>query len=63
MKLHRDLGIGQEAAWYMGHRIRGMWGKEEDKFAGPVEADETYIGGLGTSMSGRNRNLLVRRRW
>ena len=21
MKLHRDLGIGQEAAWYMGHRI------------------------------------------
>ena len=46
MKLHRDLGIGQEAAWYMGHRIRGMWGKTEDKFAGPVEADETYIGGL-----------------
>ena len=34
MKLHRDLGIGQEAAWYMGHRIRGMWGKTEDKFAG-----------------------------
>ena len=30
----------------MGHRIRGMWGNEEDKFAGPVEADETYIGGL-----------------
>ena len=45
MKLKRDLGIGQEAAWYMGHRIRGMWGKEEDKFMGPVEADETYIGG------------------
>ena len=46
MKLHRDLGIGQKAAWYMGHRIRGMWGKEEDKFAGAVEVDETYIGGL-----------------
>ena len=46
MKLHRDLGIGQKAAWYMGHRIRGMWGKEEDRFAGAVEADETYIGGL-----------------
>ena len=45
MKLRRDLGIGQEAAWYMGHRIRGMWGKAEDKFAGPVEADETDIGG------------------
>ena len=46
MKLRRDLGIGQKAAWYMGHRIRGMWGKEEDKFAGAVEVDETYIGGL-----------------
>ena len=45
MKLRRDLGIGQKAAWYMGHRIRGMWGKEEDRFAGVVEADETYIGG------------------
>ncbi len=45
MKLHRDLGIGQKAAWYMGHRIRGMWGRAEDKFAVAVEADETYIGG------------------
>ena len=45
MKLHRDLGIGQKAAWYMGHRIREMWGEPEDRFAGPVEADETYIGG------------------
>ena len=45
MKLHRDLGIGQKAAWYMGHRVRGMWGKEEDKFTGAVEVDETYIGG------------------
>ena len=45
MKLHRDLGIGQEAAWYMGHRIRGMWSRPEDKFAGPVEVGETYFGG------------------
>ena len=45
VELHRDLGIGQKAAWYMGHRIRGMWGRVEDKFAGAVEADETYIGG------------------
>jgi len=45
MKLHRDLGIGQKAAWYMGHRIRSMWNPAADRFAGPVEADETYIGG------------------
>ena len=47
MKLHRDLGISQPAAWYMGHRIRGMWDSiHTQQFAGPTEADETYIGGL-----------------
>lgn len=45
MKLHRDLGITQKSAWYMAHRIRECWSAVEDKFAGPVEADETYIGG------------------
>jgi transposase-like protein len=45
MKLHRDLGIAQSSAWYMGHRIREMWNEEADKFAGAVEVDETYIGG------------------
>ena len=46
MKLHRDLGIAQSSAWYMGQRIREMWNPVADRFAGPVEADETYIGGL-----------------
>ena len=45
MKLHRDLGIGQEAAWFMAHRIRETLAVKGDKFAGPVEVDETYIGG------------------
>ena len=46
MKLHRDLGIGQKAAWFMAHRIREMWTRDAERFAGPVEADETYFGGL-----------------
>ena len=45
MKLHRDLGIGQPAAWHMAHRIRETLDVSGGKFAGPVEADETYIGG------------------
>ena len=46
MKLHRDLGITQKTAWYMAHRIRQMMENGDTaKFAGPVEADETYIGG------------------
>ena len=45
MKLHRDLGIGQEAAWFMAHRIRESLVAPSGKFLGPVEVDETYIGG------------------
>ena len=50
MKPHRDLGITQKSAWYMEHRIRETWDDENgEKFAGPVEADETFIGGKETN--------------
>ena len=45
MKLHRDLGITQKAAWHLNHRIRKAWESNGSLFSGPVEADETYIGG------------------
>ncbi len=45
MKLHRDLNITQKSAWFMGHRLREAWERPGGIFAGPVEADETYIGG------------------
>ena len=45
MKLHRDLGITQKSAWHMAHRIREAWTTETSKFTGPVEVDETFIGG------------------
>ena len=45
MKLHRELGIGQKAAWFMLHRLRKAFEAEVGPFAGPVEVDETYIGG------------------
>ena len=45
MKLHRDLGITQKAAWHMLHRIREAWTSTNNIFDGEVEADETYIGG------------------
>ena len=46
MKLHRDLEITQKAAWHMAHRIRETWDDETERMAGPVEADESYMGGL-----------------
>lgn len=45
MKLHRDLDITQKAAWHLAHRIRETWNDETERMVGPVEADETYIGG------------------
>ena len=45
MKLHRDLGITQKAAWHMAHRIRETLAATGGRFNGPVEVDETYIGG------------------
>ena len=46
MKLHRDIGVTQSTAWFMLHRIREAWAAPASRaFAGPVEVDETYIGG------------------
>ena len=46
MKLHRDLGITQKSAWHLAHRIREAWIDKQAPFAGPVEFDESYMGGL-----------------
>ncbi len=48
MKLHRELGITQKSAWHLAHRIRATFEARADDapFAGPVEIDETFIGGL-----------------
>ena len=46
MKLHRDIGVSQKTAWFMLHRIREAFDRPGLAFDGPVEVDETYIGGL-----------------
>ena len=45
MKLHRILGVTQKTAWHLAHRIRESWAKKPAPFAGPLEADETCVGG------------------
>ena len=45
MKLYRDLGVTQKTAWFLMHRIREAWADDNVLFAGPIEVDETYIGG------------------
>ena len=60
MKLHRDLGISQKSAWFMLHRIRETWASPPNgSFSGPVEVDETYVGGKRKNMSNAKRRELA----
>ena len=47
MKLHRDLGITQKSAYFLAQRLRAVWTAPvaAPTFVGPVEVDETYLGG------------------
>ena len=45
MKLHRDLNITQKSAWYLAHRLRKSFDTGNVTFVGPIEVDETYMGG------------------
>ncbi len=51
MKIHRDLGVTQRTAWFMVHRLRESWKQLAgvDGMDGPVEIDETFVGGSETN--------------
>lgn len=54
-EIHRAIGVTQKTAWFMLHRIRvAMDSGSLEKLSGTVEADETYIGGLGGKYNTRN---------
>ena len=59
MKLHRDLGISQPAAWFLLHRIREAFADLAPVFSGPVDVDETYVGGKRANMSNAKRKELA----
>ncbi len=61
MKLHRDLGVTQKTAWFMLHRLREAWAEDKaEPFDGPVEVDETYMGGLERNKHARDKLRLGR---
>lgn len=47
LQVSRMLGISNESAWFMMHRIRHAFNKvnKAKRLRGTVEADETYVGG------------------
>ena len=61
MKLHRDLSITQKSAWHLAHRLREAFASDRGAFSGPVEADETYMGGRRKNMPKAKRGTLTGR--
>ena len=57
MKLHRDIKVTQKTAWFMLHRIREVWTaiSDEQPMTGPVEVDETYMGGKEANKHGSKK--------
>lgn len=59
MKLHRDVKVTQKTAWFMLHRLREAWKASGlEQLVGPLEVDETYVGGKRENMSKTRRKKL-----
>jgi len=61
-EIARDVKVTQKSAWFMLHRIRlalrdGFWGKIDGN-GGPIEVDETFIGGKYNNMHRSRRQGL-----
>jgi transposase-like protein len=65
-EIARDLGVTQKTAWFMLQRLRlVLAGKSETKLGGnggPVEVDETFIGGNPKNMHQKRKTAIQRKR-
>ena len=62
MKLYREVGIRQATAWFLMQRVReGFMGGIDKPFPGPVEADETAVGGKRKNMPKAKRKQFTGR--
>ena len=60
----RRRRIGEESSWHLAHRLRLALASDGWLFSGPVEVDETYMGGRApTRMFGKKLFHVRRRRW
>ena len=55
-QLARDIEVTQKTAWFMLHKIRGLFGiSDEIELDGEVEMDEMYLGGRETNKHNSKR--------
>ena len=61
MALHRSIDVAYQTAWFMQQRIREAFAAEGPvvPFSGPVEVDETYVGGKAKNMHARVRRQKI----
>jgi len=57
-RLKHDIEVSYKTAWFMLHRIREGFTDTGEPMDGPVEVDETYIGGKRKNMSNAKRRQL-----
>ena len=55
IQLSKQIGVTQKTAWFLAHRIRETWFSDYQDFEGPVEVDETYVGGADKNRHWKNR--------
>ena len=57
MRLHRDLKMTQATAWHLMQRIRQSFVDAGNPLTGPVEVDETFIGGKEANRHASKKSL------
>ena len=62
MKLSRDLEITQKSAWHLAQRIRQGFSAGTARMQGPVEVDETFVGGKARNMHAHKRKQVIKGR-
>ena len=55
IQMAKHLGVSQKTAWFLMHKVRECWDLPTEPAEGPVEVDETYVGGLNKNRHGKKK--------